>query len=173
MWRDFAAARLPRLSRNMLRVIVLIAAALVIGAVLAARPSRDPEAMMRQVRELSLNFEYEEALRVAEDALTIVKNGVYPDEYLAKFYLLRGQMWLNVYEWDYALGDFNAAITLAPEYPEAYYLRGLFYASVADINSAIADFEQVIALAPSGPFASNANAALTNLTHQRDALGGG
>lgn len=165
--------KLPRVNKNILRLVLLGLVGVVIVALLTSRPTYDPEAMVQKVREYSLEFKYDEALQTAEDALTIVKNGGYPDTYVAKFYLLRGQMWLNVYEWDYALSDFNAAITLAPDYPEAYYLRALFYANVADIDSAIIDFSQVVILDPTGPYAANASAAKINLERQRDSLGEG
>lgn len=166
-----ARSRLP--SHNALRLIVLVIAAGVIGAVLASRPSTDPETMAVQVREYARDFKVEDALRTAQDALDIVKNGGYPDEYVAKFYLLRGQMWLLVYEWDFALSDYDAAVELAPEYPEAYYLRGVFYATRTELDLAIADFERVVTLDPDGRYAAQSRGAIEDLTRQKEALGQG
>lgn len=165
-------------SRNLIRLMLLVAVAVLAGAVLASRPSTDPEAMARQIKQYSDNLEYDKALQTAQDALDIVKNGGYPDAYTAKFYLLRAQMWMNVYEWDFALSDFDSAIALAPTYPEAYYLRGLFYANLSigggldQLDLAIADFEQVVALDPNSSFAANARTASANLQRQKDALSG-
>lgn len=166
-----ARSRLP--SRNSIRLIVLLIAAGVIGAVLASRPSTDPETLAAQVREYARDFKVEDALRTAQDALDIVRSGGYPDEYIAKFHLLRGQMWLMVYEWDYALNDYDTAVDLAPDYPEAYYLRGVFYATRTELDLAIADFERVVILDPDGRFVEQARAAINDLTQQREALGQG
>lgn len=165
----------PLPSRNLIRVVVLVVVAGIVGALIASRPNTDPEAMAAQVRAYSDKFQYEDALRTAQDALDIVKAGGYPDEYVAKFYLLRAQMWVNVYEWDFALSDFNSAITLAPTYPEAYYLRGLFFSNLSmgggieQIDLAIADFEAVVALT-TGIYAELSQTAISNLLQQRAVL---
>ena len=126
----------PRwISRSAARLIALLLIAGVIGAVIASRPTSDPEQLAAQAQRYVREFKYEDALRTAEDALQIVRNGGYPPEYVAKFHLLRGQMWHAVYEWDFALTDFNSAIELAPDYPEAYYLRGTFFAGRSELDS--------------------------------------
>jgi tetratricopeptide (TPR) repeat protein len=158
-------------SRNAVRLIALLLAAGVIGALIASRPTTDPEALAAQVRQYVREFKYEDALRTAEDALQIVKNGGYPPEYVAKFHLLRGQMWHAVYEWDFALTDFDTAIELASDYPEAYYLRGTFFAGRSELDLALADLERAVALDPDGRYAADARAAIATIERQKEALG--
>ena len=161
-----------RLSRNAVRLIALLLIAGVIGAVIASRPTTDPEQLAAQAQRYVREFKYEDALRTAEDALQIVKNGGYPPEYVAKFHLLRGQMWHAVYEWDFALTDFDTAIELAPDYPEAYYLRGTFFAGRSELDLALADLQQAVALDPDGRYAATARAAIETLERQKEALNG-
>lgn len=80
---------------------------------------------------------------------------------LAKFHDLRGQMYLNLYEWDKSLEDFNTAIELAPDYAEAYFQRGVLYYSILQTGQelreeALADFRHYLELAPDGPYAEQA-----------------
>lgn len=163
----------PRwLSRNAVRLISLLLIAGVAAALIASRPMTDPEQMAAQVRQYVREFKYEDALRTAEDALQIVKNGGYPPEYVAKFHLLRGQMWHAVYEWDFALTDFDTAIELAPDYPEAYYLRGTFFAGRSELDLALDDLAQAVALDPDGRYAADARAAIATIERQKEALNG-
>jgi lipoprotein NlpI len=163
----------PRwLNRNAVRLIALLLIAGVMGALIASRPTSDPEALAAQAQRYVREFKYEDALRTAEDALQIVKNGGYPPEYVAKFHLLRGQLWRAVYEWDNALTDFDTAIALAPEYPEAYYLRGTFFAGRSELDLALDDLRQAVALDPDGRYAADARAAIVTIERQKEALDG-
>ncbi len=76
-------------------------------------------------------------------------------------YILRGQIYLNLYEWDKSLEDFNTAIELAPDYAEAYFQRGVLYYSILQTGQelreeALADFRHYLELAPDGPYAVQA-----------------
>ena len=159
-------------SRNAVRLIALLVIAGVIGAVIASRPTTDPEALAAQAQRYVRESKFEDALRTAEDALQIVKNGGYPPEYVAKFHLLRGQMWGAVYEWDFALADLDTAVELAPDYPEAYYLRGMFLAARAEPDRALSDLQQTVALDPDGRYAADARAAIAAIERQQEALNG-
>ncbi len=150
--------------------MVLLVIAGVAGALLASRPSTDPEALYGQAHDYYRASQLSDALRTAQDALDIVKNGGYPPEYVARFYILRGQMWHAVYEWDFALSDFDTAVQLAPEYPEAYYVRGTFFAGRTELDLALPDLEQVVALDPDGRFAADARAAMFDIERQKEAL---
>lgn len=71
----------------------------------------------------------------------------------------RGQTYRNLYEWDRALADFDAAIELAPTYAPAYFERGLLYYSVLQTgqdlrDEALADFQRYLELAPDGEYAA-------------------
>ena len=74
---------------------------------------------------------------------------------------LRGQMYLNIYEWDKSLDDYNLALELDPDYAEAYFQRGLLYYSILQTGQelreeALTDFETYLDLAPDGPHATEA-----------------
>lgn len=159
-----------RISPNMLRLAALLIVAAAAGIFFAGRPTTDPEALAAQARAYVQDFQYEDALRTAQDALDIVRDGLYPPEYVAKFHLLRGQTWLVVYEWDAALRDYNAAIELAPAYPEGYYLRGNLFAIRSEVDLAINDFARAVELDPTGIYADDARDAIDVLESQRDAL---
>jgi tetratricopeptide (TPR) repeat protein len=47
-----------------------------------------------------------------------------------------------------ALEDFDAAITLAPEFPEAWHLRAQAYLRAGDIPGAVRDLQEVLRLEP-------------------------
>jgi tetratricopeptide (TPR) repeat protein len=47
-----------------------------------------------------------------------------------------------------ALEDFDAAITLAPQFPEAWHLRAQAYLRAGDIRAAVRDLQEVLRLEP-------------------------
>ena len=80
---------------------------------------------------------------------------------LAELYTVRGQIYLNIYEWDMSLEDYNTALELAPDYAEAYFQRGVLYYSILQTGQelreeALADFRHYLELAPDGPYAEQA-----------------
>lgn len=84
-----------------------------------------------------------------------------PAPRLAELHTVRGQIYLNLYEWDKSLEDFNTAIELAPDYAEAYFQRGVLYYSILQTGQelreeALADFRHYLELAPDGPYAAQA-----------------
>ena len=92
-----------------------------------------------------------------------------------ELYVLRGQMWLLLYEWDNVLDDYNTAIDLDPTYPDAYFYRGVLYYSVlqgglAWREDALADFEHYLQLAPGGDLAEQAQTYAETIRIELDAL---
>jgi tetratricopeptide (TPR) repeat protein len=86
---------------------------------------------------------------------------------LVFFYYEQGKL-------DLALGDYNKAIALNPNYAKAYNNRGTLYKNQGKLNLALDDFRQEIALNPNYVFAyinlsalywemGNIEAAKTNL----------
>ena len=120
-----------------------------------------------------LASQYDPALSMLDDAIHLVEanrlnpgsdntsTGIFSDRDLAELYVLRGQVWLGLYEWDRALADYNTAINLDSTYADAYFYRGVLFYSVLQAGltrreDALADFEHYRELAPTGDLAAAA-----------------
>jgi tetratricopeptide (TPR) repeat protein/S1-C subfamily serine protease len=71
------------------------------------------------------------------------------------FYHNRGVLYDNQGKPNLALTDFNKAIQLSPNYPDAYYNRGLFYANKGKLDLALADWNRTTSLNPNYASAYN------------------
>ena len=86
--------------------------------------------------------EYTKAIKVLSDL--IKENKYYYDAYL-----VRGQCYEQIKQYDSALNDYNTAIQMNPDYSEALFQRGLlFHAIKKDPKKAIADINKVLSLKP-------------------------
>jgi len=74
--------------------------------------------------------------------------GVAASHDLAVLYANRGNAYLNKHDLDHALGDFEAAIKLDPQYILPLDGRGLVYQNRGQLDRAIADFDHAVALEP-------------------------
>ena len=87
-------------------------------------------------------------------------------------YVLRGQVYLALYEWDLSLEDYNTALQIDSTYADAYFYRGVLQYSILQTGystheDALNDFEQYLQLAPHGGHASQAEQYALTI---RDAL---
>jgi tetratricopeptide (TPR) repeat protein len=73
----------------------------------------------------------------------------------AESHLRRGEDFSSVHDYDRAIGEYNTAIRLKPDYAEAYNDRGFAYYLKGDAERAIADYTRAIALRPNYPKAYN------------------
>jgi tetratricopeptide (TPR) repeat protein len=73
----------------------------------------------------------------------------------AQAYLLRGDHYSEIQEYDHAILDYDQAVRLNPEYAEAYNNRGYVYYWKGDAAHAIADYNQAIELRPNYAYAYN------------------
>lgn len=92
-----------------------------------------------------------------------------------ELYILRGQMYLALYEWDAGLNDYNRAIEIAPNDPDAYFYRGVLYYSILQTgvelrHEALADFQQYLEITPSGEHAAEAEEYATQIESELAAL---
>jgi tetratricopeptide (TPR) repeat protein len=90
-------------------------------------------------------------------------------------YVLRGQAFLALYEWDLSLSDYNTAIQLDANYADAYFFRGVLRYSILQTGfstheDALADFEQYLRLAPDGPHAQSAKHYADSIRQTFEAL---
>ena len=70
----------------------------------------------------------------------------FPPELLATLYLLRGQAYSALHQYNQAIQDYDQAIALAPNDALGYSSRGLAYRLQRDYQRAIQDFDQAITL---------------------------
>jgi ankyrin repeat protein/Tfp pilus assembly protein PilF len=81
-----------------------------------------------------------------EDALNRLNSGIAKKPHLVEAYLVRGELCMELNDFQMALNDFEKAIMINPNEPEAYFLRGLLYVNKGDIDKAINDFDKTIEL---------------------------
>jgi len=73
---------------------------------------------------------------------------IFGRDLLAMVHENRGEMYYNDGDLDRALGEFEKAIELNPEYVRAYDFCGSIHAQNGDLDHAIADYDKAIQLQP-------------------------
>jgi lipoprotein NlpI len=75
----------------------------------------------------------------------------------AQAYLMRGDQYSGIKDFEHAIADYGQAIQLKPDYAEAYNNRGFAYSifGKVDMPKAIADFSEAIRLRPAYAYAYN------------------
>ncbi|MCB9453778.1 MAG: tetratricopeptide repeat protein [Anaerolineaceae bacterium] len=139
-------------------VLLIGLVVLVMGGffIVQTRQFHDSEiaALISQSQEHALAARYDDAVADLTAAIEIEPEN-------PELYVLRGQMYLYLYEWDEVLADYNAAIELDPDYPDAYFYRGILYYSILQTGQELrpeawADFQHYLELAPAGTHADEA-----------------
>ncbi|GIL14416.1 MAG: hypothetical protein BroJett038_31360 [Chloroflexota bacterium] len=158
-------------SRILIMAIVLLVPAAAGYFMIRAKLSGNEVSRLTDLaQEHALASRYDDAIADLTAALEITPQN-------PELHLLRGQMYLALYEWDKALTDYNAALELAPDYADAYYYRGVLYASILQTgldtrDDALADFRRYLELAPTGDHAADAAQYVADLEAAQDALNG-
>jgi tetratricopeptide (TPR) repeat protein len=131
----------------MRRIILALALALPLAAIAQAQPPRGAEA---RKAELDRAFE---ALRAAPDeaGATLVESRIralWAQEATPSVSLLlrRGTRNIEAQLPAEALEDFDAAITLAPEFAEAWFLRAQAHMRAGAVEAAVRDLQEVLRL---------------------------
>lgn len=125
-------------------------------------------------------FEYANSDALVSDynaALADISIAIALDPVNPVFYILRGKMYLAIYEWDNAGADFDHAIEFSPNYAPAYFHRGVLYYSILQTGLttreyALADFQRYLELDPDGEFAAQAAEYIENIERELQALNG-
>lgn len=78
----------------------------------------------------------------------VIRAGKDTRDNLARAYFDRGRAWTDRGQYDRAIQDFDQAIKLDPDYPDAFNSRALAHAGAGKSEQAIADFDQAINLDP-------------------------
>ena len=73
----------------------------------------------------------------------------------AGMYVLRGNVYRDVGDFDKALADYSEAIRLSARFAVAYGNRGMVYAKKGDFDKALADFNRAVELQPENPLNGN------------------
>jgi tetratricopeptide (TPR) repeat protein len=133
-------------------------------------------ALVQRSQLRALAFQYDKAISDLDLALQYCLDSIHvTDSYCARYYTLRGQTYLLLYEWDKVAADYNQAIELDPTYADAYFYRGVLYYSIlqtgqAMYTDALADFQRYLELAPNGEHADEATRYVTDIQTQINAL---
>lgn len=134
----------------------------------------------------ALSFDYTSAIDDMDAAIDFVESEEFDEELYFSIYISfggidvlrsvlykqRGDIIMLIYEWNRALGDYNKAIELDPDYAEAYYRRGILYYTMVERENAIADFETYLELDPDGQFIAFSEQFIVDIQTELDALGG-
>ncbi len=86
--------------------------------------------------------------RLIRACTAVIRSGHQTPEDLARAYFNRGRAWSDKGQFDRAIADFDQAIRLDPEYPDAFNNRGVAYAGKGQFDRAIEDYDRAIALDP-------------------------
>jgi tetratricopeptide (TPR) repeat protein len=78
----------------------------------------------------------------------VIRSGRDPPEQLARAFANRGRAWSEKGDYDRAMHDFDNAIRLAPDFPDAFNYRGVANVNQGQYDQAIQDFGQAIQLDP-------------------------
>lgn len=82
-------------------------------------------------------------------------------------YEMRGEIFSELKKHDQAISDYNQAIKINPQFPQAYYNRGLAYSQKGNIELAIIDYTQAIKINPQFAQAYNINSQLAQAYYNR------
>jgi tetratricopeptide (TPR) repeat protein len=83
-----------------------------------------------------------------EGCTAVIEAGRQVLDRLAAAYNNRGVAYRLKAEYDKAIDDFNQAVRLRPNYPNAFNNRGVAYRNKGDLGHALADYDQAIRLKP-------------------------
>jgi len=132
--------------------------------------------LKKQAQLHVLAFKYDDAINDLNLLITYCLSapGITQD-YCSRYYTLRGQTYLLLYEWDKVAADYDKALELDPTYADAYFYRGVLYYSIlqtgqAMYTDALADFRRYLELAPDGEHAADATRYATDIQTQINAL---
>jgi tetratricopeptide (TPR) repeat protein len=117
------------------------------------------ETVAQQGIALYNNQDYIGAIKIFNDVL--VQD---PRNFLA--YNARGTAYLELKEYDKAIGDYSKAIELQPFFPDAYYNLGRVYRLLKKYDEAIANLKKSIKLSPP-EFGYRANGNIGLIYHQQ------
>jgi tetratricopeptide (TPR) repeat protein len=93
---------------------------------------------------------HEEA--IADYSVAIAADPKIKDPYIdRRSYMKRADEFLNLFDLDSAVKDFNQAVALYPSYADTFEARGRFYNIAGNATAALADFNIAISLDPNNP----------------------
>lgn len=120
-----------------MRTILL--AAILTSTLVAAAPAQTLEQQWAWCRD-------DDSERLIRACTAVIRSGRQTPENLARAFFNRGRAFSDQGEYDRAITDFDQAIRLDPEYPDAFNNRGVAYSGKGQYERAIEDFDQAIRL---------------------------
>jgi lipoprotein NlpI len=108
--------------------------------------------------------------RLIRGCSAVIRSGHETPENLSRAYFNRGRAYSDKGQYNLAILDFDRAVRLDPEYPDAFNGRGIAYAGMGQSERALQDFDQAIRLDPNYAIAIyNRGLALQNLGRASEA----
>jgi tetratricopeptide (TPR) repeat protein len=108
---------------------------------------------------------------VIQACTALLASGNLRGENIARGYWHRGYAFLMTKQYQLAMGDYNRAISVAPQIPEFYNERGLTWIDLENNEQALQDFDQAILLKSDYAYPyMNRGVALRNLKRPNEAL---
>jgi tetratricopeptide (TPR) repeat protein len=119
---------------------------------------------------ITTHARYEATQLRYDEALHIVNQAIAANPNQARYYTLRGELTLLLYEWDNAQQDFATALELDAEYAPTYFHRGVLFYTMAQREEALRDFQAYLDYAPYGRWAEQARLYLQSIQQELEAL---
>ena len=102
--------------------------------------------------------------RLIRGCSAIIRAGRETPDNLARAFFNRGRAWSDTGQYDRAIRDFDTAVRLDPDYPDAFNNRALAYLGKGESDRAMQDFDEAIRLDPNYAIALyNRGLALQNI----------
>lgn len=140
-------------SLNSVRTVAFCSiAALAISVVSPSFAQRDPVDLAQAGFLARDRGEFALAVRLFDEALL---RGFFVDKQRGLLLYSRGASFEALGSRDRALSDFDAAIALLPDFPNAYVYRGIIWGDKHEYQRALHDFSTASKLNPSDPFVFN------------------
>jgi tetratricopeptide (TPR) repeat protein len=125
--------------------------AILLAAVLVSAPlggASSGTATARTLDQLWAGCRDDNSEQLIAACTAVIRSGRQTPDNLARAFFNRGRAWADQAQYDRAIQDFDQAIRLDADYPDAFNSRGVAYSGKGQTARAIEDFDAAIRLDP-------------------------